>query len=348
MDRRERRFSEQSLEQLPDGTMVLRRTWPQLGRMLYQLEHDPIESSEHLNDTQKRELRTKVKDIILDQCSSYERQYEAFEYVIRGRAVEIVGNPSYQGEDGKAYELPYTGLEGCYVGSQAKPGRPGLTPEQIIEEEANIGLELLNRLKKDAIKDYAWAKFARIADPDHHILDKEDLKHIHLLWACIVRRLNQRIYENEECKKTPLEQVEAILRNDSRLANDPVIQQEYTTLKEKKKTAQNETPEERKHQLASDRIFRDRMEEHDRFRRETYALLRDIFGRYGHIQYRIDDSSFADANILEELHLPKLPDRHNSHPYLMKLTTEQVKGYLFLAQLGEKGGDPLARSILKH
>lgn len=346
MDRIEKPLSEQSMEQLPDGTVLLRRTWPQLGRMLYQLEHDAVDSNEHLDEVQKRELRAKIKEIILDRCSSYERQYEAFEYVMRGRAVEIVGNPFYQGSDGKEHELPYTGLEGCYVGSEAKSGRPGLTQAQIIEEEANIGQELLKRLKKDAIKNYAWASFARIADPDHHVLDKADLKRLHLLWACVVRRLNQRVYENEECKKTPLEQVETILRSDSRLANDPVIQQEYTILKEKTENTQNGTPEEKMRRIENDRIFRDRIEENDRFRRETYALIRDIYGRYGHIEYRIEDGTFANANIIEELRLPQPPDRNSSPSYQVKLTPEQVEGYLFLARLGENGGAPVARSLL--
>jgi len=347
MDRTEKRLSEQSTEQLPDGTMLLRRQWPQLGRMLYQLEHDAIDSNEHLDTVQKRELREKVKEIILDRCSSYERQYEAFEYVMRGRAVEIVGNPHYPGTDGKEHELPYTGLEGCYVGSEARSGRPGLTQPQIIEEEANIGLELMKSLKKDAIKNYDWGTFARIADPDHYLLDKEDLKRMHLLWACVVRRLNQRVYENEEFKKTPLEQVEAILRSDSRLANDPVIQHGYTVLKEKTENGHNnELTEEKKQRVENDRIFHDRIEENDRFRRETYAQIKDPYGRYGHIDYRIEDSSFADANIIEELHLPKPPDRDSSPSYLVTLTPEQTEGYLFLAHLGEKGGAPMARSML--
>jgi len=346
MDKTEKHLSEPRIEQLSDGTVLLRRAWPQLGRMLYQLEHDAIDSNEHLDDVQKRELRAKVKEIILDRCSSYERQYEAFEYVMRGRAVEIVGNPCYPGIDGKEHELPYTGLEGCYVGSEAKTGRPGLTQAQIVEEEANIGLELLKRLKKDAIKNYAWANFTRISDPDHHVLDKGDLKRIHLLWACIVHRLNQRIYENEECKKTPLEQVEAILRNDSRLANDPAIQQEYTMLKEKTDNTHNEMPADRKRRHENDRIFRDRLAENDHFRRETYARIKDPYGLSGHIAYHIEDSTFANANIIEELHLPKPPDRHNSPSYQVMLTPEQVEGYLFLARLGEHGGDPVIRSML--
>lgn len=345
MERAEKRLSEQSVEQLPDGTVLLRRTWPQLGRMLYQLEHDAIDSNEHLNDVQKADLRTKIKDIILEQCSSYERQYEAFEYVMRGRAVEIVGNPHYLGEDGKRHELPYTGLEGCYVGSEAKPERPGLTQAQIVEEEANIGVELLKRLKKDAIKHYTWASLARISDPDHHVLDKEDLKRINLLWACVVHRLNQRIYENEECKKTPLEQVEAILRSDSRLASNPAIQQEYIMLK-KQEASRGAIDKPVVPTGYNDRIFRDRLEEHNRFRRETYALLKEICGRYGHIEYRIEDEVFAEANILEELRLPKPPHRQSSPASLVKLMPEQVEGYLFLARLGENGGNPLARSIL--
>src|ERR1019366_172648 len=208
MDRTEKHQAEPKMERLPDGTMILRRAWPQLGRMLYQLEHDGIDSNEHLNDVQKRELRAKIKDILLEHCSSYEQQYAAFEYVMRGRAVEIVGNPCYMDKDGTLHDLPYTGLEGYYVGSEAKAGRSGLTQAQIIEEEANIGQELLHTLKKDAIANYAWASFAKIADPDHHVLDKDDLKRINLLWALFIHPLTKPFYEKKDGKKPPLGQVE--------------------------------------------------------------------------------------------------------------------------------------------
>lgn len=339
--------SEQKIEQLPDGTLQIQSTWPQLGRVFYRLEHDAIDANASLSEKQKKELRDKVKEIIIDQCSTYERQYEAFEYVIRGRAVEIVGNPHYIGKDGKTHELPYTGLEGCYAGSEKKLNRPGLTQEQIIEEEATIGLELLKRLKKDSIEHYAWSSFARIHDPENGALDREDLKRINLLWTSVVRRLNQRIYENQEYKKTPLEQVEAILKGDSRLASDRHIQEEYSKLlKEEEAHLKNETPEERARRYEKERILHDRLEEHERFRNETYAHLKDAIGREYHIEYRIDDRSFPSANIIETLRLPKPPDRNTAPPYIVKLTPAQLEGYLFLAHLGEKGGNPVTRSVL--
>jgi hypothetical protein len=54
----------------------------------------------------------------------------------------------------------------------------------------------------------------------------------------------------------------------------------------------------------------------------------------------------ADANITETLYVPEPPDRKSSPPYLVDLTAEQLEGYLFLAHLGEKGGNPLTRSVL--
>src|SRR5947209_19466495 len=104
---------QQSFKQPGPGTICIRREWPQLGRALYDLEQDIIDTYPHLTEQQKVEYWNKIRETILEQCHTYEQQYEAFEFVKRGRAVAIVGNPHYQGKDGKEYELPYTGLEGC-------------------------------------------------------------------------------------------------------------------------------------------------------------------------------------------------------------------------------------------
>jgi len=44
--------------------------------------------------------------------------------------------------------------------------------------------------------------------------------------------------------------------------------------------------------------------------------------------------------------VPKKYDRNYYTPYEVKLTPKQLESYLFLAKLGEIGGDPLTRSAL--
>jgi len=190
------------------GTIHIQRTWPQLGREFYNLECELLYANNGLDERQKNELREKLRAAIIEQCREYEKQYEAYELVKGGRAVEIVGNPHYLDKDGGECELPYTGLEGYYAGSEERPGRPGMTRE------------------------------------------------------------------------------------------------------------------------------------------ETYSRLKDPCGRVRHIDYHIEDASFADGNIVETLSLPQPEDRDSSPPYLVHLTPKQREGYLFLAYLGEKGGDPLIRGIL--
>jgi hypothetical protein len=48
--------------------------------------------------------------------------------------------------------LIYTGLEGYYAGSEKTATRPGMTPEDILLEEASLGAELLKTIKKDAVE----------------------------------------------------------------------------------------------------------------------------------------------------------------------------------------------------
>ncbi len=330
------------------GRIRIQRTWPQLGRELYNLECKTLDARSCLNERQKKELRESLRAAIINQCSAYEQPYEAYELVREGRAVEIVGNPHYLDRDGKEHVLPYTGLEGYYAGSEERPGRPGITKEQIIEEEANVGLELLKDIKKRCIENYSWASFARMKRALEKVsADVVDLRQIDLLWTEVVRRLHLRVYENEEARGTPLEQLEILMNNDSRLARDRLLQEEHVRLLEEEKQM---SKEERKTALARKRtqesIFRSRLEEFTRFREETYGQLKDFCGRVRHIDYHIDDTSFADANIVETLSLPQPEDRNCSPPYLVHLTPEQLEDYLFLARLGEKGGDPLIRSVL--
>ena len=337
-------------EEQPAGKMSIQRAWPQLGRALYNLEHGETDAADSLDEDQKYQRWQRIREIILEQCEKYERQYEAYELVHSGRAAEIVGNPHYRGKDGQEHELPYTGLEGYYAGSEEQPERPGMTKEQIIEEEANIGLELMKKMKKYSVEHYVWAHFAKTqkaAEGDTEKVDREDLRNLYFLWTGVVRRLNDRIYENEEYKASPLEQLEAILRKDPKLASDEYVQAEYTKLlEEERKKSKEQRAKEEVEKKAKERIFRSRLKEFAEFRSQTYASLRDACGRFPHIDYHIKDDTLAHANIIETLYLPMLPERSTYPSYLIALTPEQLEGYLFLSHIGEKGGDPLTRSDL--
>jgi len=213
---------------------------------------------------------------------------------------------------------------------------------------SNVGLKLLKDIKKRSIENYSWASFARMKRALEKVsADVVDLKQIDLLWTEVVRRLHLRVYQNEEARGTPLEQLEILMNNDPKLAKDRLLQEEHMRLLEEEKQM---SKEEREAALAKKRtqesIFRSRLEEFTRFREETYGQLKDFCGRVRHIDYQIDDTSFADANIVETLSLPQPEDRNCSPPYLVHLTPDQLEDYLFLAHLGEKGGDPLIRSVL--
>lgn len=337
-------------EQQPAGMMRIQRVWPQLARALYTLKHEATDADNKLDEDQKYERWYRIQEAILEKCEKYERQYEAYEFVRGGRAAALVGNPHYRGKDGREHELPYTGLEGYYAGSEARPGRPGMTCEQIIEEEANIGLELLREVKKWCIDHYSWASFVhtqKVAEGATQKADREDLRILSLLWTGVVRRLNDRVYENEDYELSPLQQLEAIIRKVPKLSSDAYVQAEYTKLlEEEKKKSQEERKKEEAERRAKEEIFSSRLEEYTEFRNQTYASLKDASGKFPHIEYRIEDDTLTDANITETVCVPTPPDRSRYPAYLVNLKPEQLEGYLFLARLGEIGGDPLTRSDL--
>src|SRR5690349_9575396 len=95
------------MRQQIEGTIHLQRTWPQLGRSLYSQECEMMDACSGLDERQKKEVREGLHVALIEQCGEYEKQYEAYELVKAGRAVEIVGNPHYIGRDGNEYELPY-------------------------------------------------------------------------------------------------------------------------------------------------------------------------------------------------------------------------------------------------
>ena len=124
-----------------------------------------------------------------------------------------------------------------------------------------------------------------------------------------------------------------------------ILEVEYQQLKDTYdhlSTAEQE--QERQERQKRTRIRADRLEEFHHFRQDTYEMLSiPTQGRYS---VNIQDTSLQDADITETITLPDLPDRNSYLPTLVRLTPEQLKGYLFLTQLGEIGGDPLVRSAL--
>ena len=108
--------------------------------------------------------------------------------------------------------------------------------------------------------------------------------------------------------------------------------------------SEEEKVNESKERRERESIRRARLREYTRFREATYALLKEA----GNKEYGIDvrDSNWKEANIIEMISIPKTRDRNEYTPIEVKLTPKQLEGYLFLAQLGQIGGDPLARSVL--
>ncbi len=185
----------------------LQHQWPQLGQELFALEHASTDldsvRQRSLTEQEMMEKRETIRDAIIKQLYSNEGEYPrdtrylAFLLVKRGRGGVIVGNPYVMGKNGSKQELPYTGLEGYYAGSERTSKRPGMTCEGIVQEEAKIGTELLKSIKNYAIANYSWADFARLK----HILagekpDREELRTLQRLWTGVVKRLHVRIYHN--------------------------------------------------------------------------------------------------------------------------------------------------------
>ena len=343
--------------------MLLQRQWPQLGRELFTLESTQTAPSARYDplrvEQKEMERKGNIRGLILAQFyrdedkDSREERYCAFLFVQRGRAGEIVGNPSLIAQNGKKQELPYTGLEGYYAGSEMASEHPGLTREEILQEEAQIGLELLRTIKTQCVENYSWAKFTKLkkalecGEPG-----VEDLRIITLLWAEVVTRLRVRVYNNKEFERTlteHIEQLEGLLsvapaRTQEEKEYKCILQAEYQRLKEKRNTmSEKEKEDERTCRRERERIRRERSREYDQFRSETYSMLEAGKSAYA---ISIKDSQLKEATIIERIKLPPTHERNEYPPSEVRLTPEQVEGYLFVAQLGNIGGDPLARSSL--
>jgi len=355
---------EQASEQ--QAAIALQRQWPQLGKELYTLERalaaHLVTYGHSLTDQEKMERVERIRNRVFAQLYSDDEKYTpetrycAFLLVKDGKAGEIVGNPYFINFKAPAtkQELPYTGLEGYYAGSVRTSEYPGMTPEGVLQEEAFIGLELLTTLKKHAIERYTWASFAKMKKGlESGEPDIEDLKNIEVLWADVVRRLHVRVYDNREFEMTITEQIEQLdklvtttpARTEEEKTYKTVLLAEYERLNaERNALSEEEKEHERKERRARERIRRERLKAYNHFRESTYALLEEEGNsEYG---FEVSDSHWTDATIIETIRLPKTQARNDYPSMKATLTPAQLEGYLFLAELGDIGGDPLARSVL--
>jgi hypothetical protein len=344
-----------------EAESYLQRQWPQLGRELFTLEHALTSAhgtnGKSLTEQEERERQAKIRDKIIARVFrdedeySFDTHYCALLFVKHGRAAEIVGNPFYLGENGCRQELPYTGLEGYYAGSVRTSKHPGLSQEEIVQELATIGVQVLEDLKKHAIDTYSWAGFSKLnkALKGEKPEDVGDLRSVCTLWAQVVRRLHVRIYHNEEFESILTEQIEQVqkLLSAAREGEEyrPILEAEHARLSRVLNSLSEEEKEhERCERRERERMHRERLSEYHAFRQETYALLK----RAGNHEYDISvrDTTLREATIIETITLPKTRGRDTYTTVLVKLTPKQLAGYLFLAELGEIGGDPLTRSLL--
>lgn len=342
----------------------LRHQWPLLGKELFALEHTltdtPGTNQQPLTEAEKREKRAAIRDAVVAQLFSEEgtytrdTRYLAFLLIKAGRGGVIVGNPYTIDKGGMRHDLPYTGLEGYYAGSERTTERGGMTPEEIIQEEANIGAQTLKGIKKHAIAQNSWVTYSRLK----HALEEEkpgleELRAFRVLWSTIVRQLHVRVFHNAEFELTlaeRIEQLELFLsglpgRTAEEKQSRQDIHSECDRLKrEREHLGEAERENERREKRARERIRSDRLAEFRRFREETYQELTEP--EQERYLIGVQDASLKEATIMETITLPKTPGRNTYPPTPVHLTREQLEGYLFLARLGEIGGDPLARSVL--
>ncbi len=308
-------------------------------------------------EQEKRRGSEAIRNAILAQLNSNmgttsrDTQYLAYLLLKKGRGGEIVGNPYAIGY--RQQELPYTGLEGYYAGSERTATRPGLTPGEILLEEANLGAELLKTMKKHYIEHNAWVEFAHLKHAlDGERPDVEELKSVQGYFGMIIGRLHVRVYRNPEFALTLSEQIEQLKQllseatgksnDEHHLQHD--LQATYEKLKQdRERMSAVEREQERQERRRREHIRADRLAEFHNFRKETYHILATANQRRYVIGVR--DTSPADLTITETITLPDVPGRNSYPPLYTQLTPGQVEGYLFLAKLGEIGGDPVVRSI---
>ncbi|HTK05948.1 MAG TPA: hypothetical protein VL485_02165 [Ktedonobacteraceae bacterium] len=341
----------------------IQQQWPLLGKEVVTLEDISIVSgagAESFTEHEKQAQREKIRSDFLAQLyrndGSHTRDIHhlAFLLLRQGRGGAIVGNPFARGQDGTQQELPYTGLEGYYAGSERTSIRPGMTREEILLEEANIGAHVLKNMKKDAIEQNTWQHITRVKNVlDQKKDDLEALRWIEIAWSGVVRRLHVRVYQNPEFEPTLTERMEQVnhflnersARTDAEKQAKTDMQAEYERLKyEYQCMSAEERKQEKQERKIKEWIRADRLEEFRCFQNETYQIL----GRTSEGQYfiGIQDASPREATITETITLPRTLDRALYPLTVVHFTPEQLEGYLSLVKLGERGGDPLTRSTL--
>ena len=162
---------------------------------------------------------------------------------------------------------------------------PGMTPEEVVREEAHIGVEMLRTIKKHAIERYTWASFAKMKKGlESGEPDIADLKSIEILWAEVVMRLHVRIYDNPEFAMTITEQFEHLeklvtispARTEEEKAYKAVLQAEYERLKTEIHNMSEEQKEhERQERKERQSIRTERLKAYNHFRDATYAMLKE-------------------------------------------------------------------------
>jgi hypothetical protein len=342
----------------------VQRQWPQLGKELYSLERALavhfVTYGHTLSEHETMERAERFKNRVFaqlyndDEKYSPETRYRAFLVVKNGKAGEIVGNPYIVDTHGQKQQLPYTGLEGYYAGSIRTSAYPGMTSDEVVQEEARIGVEMLKTIKKHAIERYTWASFAKMKKGlENGEPDIEDLKSIEILWAEVVRRLHVRIYDNPEFEMTITEQFEKLeklvsitsARTKEEKAYKAVLQAEYERLKSEIHNMSEEKKEhERQERKERESIRKERLKAYNHFRDATYAMLKENGNREYGIQ--VLDSQWTDATIIETILLPKTQIQDDYNLTRVALTPAEVEGYMFLTELGDIGGDPIARTVL--
>ena len=330
----------------------LHHEWPLLGQAFYHLELQLTGTStaerQPQNGQKKREHQEVLRSMLIAQVyadqGSYSRDTRRLAFLLlkAGRGGEIVGDPFALTGNNKQQELPYTGLEGYYAGSQLTSEHPGMTAEAILQEEANIGAELLKNLKRRAIEDYSWSNFIHMK----HALAQgnpgaETTRTLQRYWSVIVRRLHVRVYHNPEFELTLPERIAQVEQELQEMAGSTEEEREvkkegeawWARLKEElagmSETAQQQQWQEAKRR---ERIRAQKVAAFLRFREETYRIL-SASGQ-GHYAVGIHDTSLEKATIIETVTLPNIPDRTTYPRVSVSFTPEQYEG------------DPLVRSVV--
>lgn len=347
----------QAAGEAASATPQIQHRWPSLGKELMVREQNLAESASPHQQIQalQEQYRQETLAHLYESEGQYSHatRYLAFLLVKYGRGADIVGNPVLQGA-GRLSALPYTGLEGYYAGSVCTERYPGLSQDEVLHEEAALGLEMLHMLKKDAVARNAWADYLQI----RHTLEgttqtRGAIQTIQTLWMTLVAQLRSRVYHHPEFEPTLSERIEQsgqILRQiGTHTPDEPLLLQ---SLQEEQHRLQAlydglngaEKVQEQNERRRREAIRRARITAFQQFRERTYQILEE--SRQKRYAVAIEDRSWDKATLLETIILPHLQARETYPRVSVHWTPEEADGYLFLAQLGEIGADPLARSEL--